>query len=98
MERVTEDAISRVVEERREVVVKEIKLQEEEDTLVLETTRSQPVVERDDDWFELVDVVPEEPVYVPPGIIPIIPCSASPFTRTPVFCACAHCCQPIARI
>ncbi|XP_046884174.1 uncharacterized protein LOC124472933 isoform X15 [Hypomesus transpacificus] len=68
VERVTEDAISRVVEERREVVVKEIKLQEEEDTLVLETTRSQPVVERDDDWFELVDVVPEEPVYVPPVV------------------------------
>ncbi|XP_062322680.1 titin-like isoform X3 [Osmerus eperlanus] len=77
VERVTEETISRVVEEKREVVVKEIKLQEEEDTLVLETTQSQPVVERDDYWFELVDVVPKEPVYVPPGIIPIIPCSAS---------------------
>ncbi|XP_067093386.1 titin-like [Osmerus mordax] len=69
VERVTEETISRVVEEKREVVVKEIKLQEEEDTLVLETTRSQPVVERDDYWFELVDVVPKEPVYVPPVLL-----------------------------
>ncbi|XP_071372176.1 uncharacterized protein [Centroberyx affinis] len=52
-------------EERREVIVEEIKIREEEPRYLQEISR-QPVRERDDDWFVLLDVVPRETSYVPP--------------------------------
>lgn len=34
----------------------------------LEEIPEVPVTDRDDDWFVLLDVVPKETLYVPPGI------------------------------
>lgn len=35
--------------------------------IILEQRPPQPVRDRDDDWFLLLDVVPRETTYVPPG-------------------------------
>ncbi|XP_026148920.1 uncharacterized protein LOC113122119 isoform X2 [Mastacembelus armatus] len=65
-----EESISSVaevisVESKMEAVVEETVVQKEEKTPpVLKV--SQPVRERDDDWFLLLGVVPREPSYVPP--------------------------------
>ncbi|XP_039973220.1 uncharacterized protein LOC120783904 isoform X3 [Xiphias gladius] len=57
------------VESKKEVVVEEALGQKEEKKLpiqiVPELKISQPVRERDDDWFLLLDVVPRETSYVP---------------------------------
>lgn len=42
----------------------------------LQEIPQQPVPERDDDWFVLLDALPKETSYVPPGIAKI-PCTAS---------------------
>lgn len=59
------------VESKKEVVVEEALGQKEEKKLpiqiVPELKISQPVRERDDDWFLLLDVVPRETSYVPQG-------------------------------
>lgn len=52
------------VESRKEAVVKETVVQKEDRG---QQKVSQPVRERDDDWFLLLDVVPRETSYVPPG-------------------------------
>lgn len=60
-----------VVESRKEVVVEEIVVQKTDKKLpkqiIPEQKISQPVRERDDDWFLLLDVVPRETSFVPPG-------------------------------
>lgn len=35
--------------------------------IIVEQRPPQPVRDRDDDWFLLLDVVPREKTYVPPG-------------------------------
>ncbi|XP_035485046.1 uncharacterized protein LOC118302716 isoform X8 [Scophthalmus maximus] len=52
-------------EEIREVVVEERKIIEETPRRLQEIAQ-QPVTDRDDDWFVLLDVVPIETSYVPP--------------------------------
>ncbi|XP_018543577.2 uncharacterized protein LOC108890900 isoform X12 [Lates calcarifer] len=52
-------------EEIREVVVEERKIIEEAPRYLQEIPQ-QPVTERDDDWFVLLDIVPRETSYVPP--------------------------------
>ncbi|XP_069393069.1 uncharacterized protein [Paralichthys olivaceus] len=58
------------VEPKKEVEIEDIVVQKEEKKLPMPITSelkiSQPVKERDDDWFLLLDVVPREPTYVPP--------------------------------
>ena len=60
-----------VVESRKEVVIEEIMVQKEEKKvpkqIIPEQQISQPVAERDDDWFLVLDVVPKETSFVPPG-------------------------------
>ncbi|XP_075964987.1 uncharacterized protein LOC142969175 isoform X5 [Anarhichas minor] len=53
-------------EERTEIVVEERTMREEEVWRVPEIPPPQTVMERDDDWFVLLDVVPRETPYVPP--------------------------------
>ncbi len=59
------------VESRKKVVVEEIVVQKEEKKppkqLIPEQKISQPVRERDDDWFPLLDVVSRETAYISPG-------------------------------
>lgn len=70
-----EERVSTVAEtitvSRKEVVVQETVVQKEDKMLSKqmfpEQKISQPVRERDDDWFLLLDVVPRETAYVPPG-------------------------------
>lgn len=71
-----EESISTVaetitVESRVEVVVDETAVQKEDrmppKQVIPEQKISQPVRERDDEWFLLLDVVPRETAYVPPG-------------------------------
>ena len=52
-------------EEIQVVVVEERKIKEEAPTL--REFRQQPVTDREDDWFELLGVLPRETPYVPPG-------------------------------
>ncbi|XP_036930180.1 titin-like isoform X4 [Acanthopagrus latus] len=52
-------------EEIREVVAEERKIIQEAPRLLQEIPQ-QPVTDRDDDWFVLLDVVPRETSYVPP--------------------------------
>lgn len=63
--------VKTITESRKEVVVEEIVVQKEEKKLpkqiITEQKISQPVRERDDDWFFLLGVVPKETAYVPPG-------------------------------
>lgn len=59
-------------EEIREVVAEEKKIIQEAPRLLKEIPQ-QPVTDRDDDWFLLLDVVPRETSYVPPGIAKIPP-------------------------
>ncbi|XP_018543491.2 uncharacterized protein LOC108890900 isoform X4 [Lates calcarifer] len=58
------------VESRKEVVIEETVMQREEKKLptqiIPELKIPQPVRERDDDWFVLLDVIPRETSYVPP--------------------------------
>ena len=57
-------------EEIREVVaIEEQKIIEEAPTQ-LQDIPQQPVTDREDDWFVLLDVVPRDTSYVPPGKIP----------------------------
>ena len=66
------------VEDQREVVVKETRLQQEE------TTRSQTQIPQpesvlarvEDDWFMLFNVVPRKPTYVSPGTARIAGCAS----------------------
>ncbi|XP_022617645.1 uncharacterized protein LOC111234028 isoform X1 [Seriola dumerili] len=59
---------SAVYEEIREVVVEERKIIQEAPRRPQEIPL-QPVTDRDDDWFVLLDVVPGETSYVPPVIL-----------------------------
>ncbi|XP_042281134.1 titin-like isoform X2 [Thunnus maccoyii] len=63
-----------VVESRKEVVIEEIMVQKEEKKvpkqIIPEQQISQPVAERDDDWFLVLDVVPKETSFVPPVSVP----------------------------
>lgn len=63
-ERISTVAEMRTVESRKEVVVEDMVVQTEERA---QQKISQPVIERDDDWFLLLDVVPRGTAYVPPG-------------------------------
>lgn len=54
-------------EEIRDTIVEERSIKEEVKHKP-ETLPPQTVTERDDDWFELLDVVPRDVPYVPPGI------------------------------
>ncbi len=73
-------------EEIREVVVEEKKIIEEAPQV------PQPPVtvkEREDDWFVLLDAIPREAPYVPPGTV-TIPCTASQNSvASLVLCPCA---------
>lgn len=72
-----EDRISTVaetilLESRMEVVDVEETVVQKQDVklpkqIILEQQLSQSVINRDDDWFLLLDVVPKETTYVPPG-------------------------------
>ncbi|XP_030013897.1 uncharacterized protein LOC115435549 isoform X11 [Sphaeramia orbicularis] len=63
-----------IVESRRKVVVEEIMIQKKEKELpkqiIPQKKVSQPVRQRDDDWYVLLDVTPRETVYVPP--VPVV--------------------------
>lgn len=69
-ERISTVAETITVESRKEVVVEEIVVQKEDKKLpkqiIPQQKISQPVRERDD-WLLLLDVVPRETAYVPPG-------------------------------
>ncbi|CAK6960485.1 uncharacterized protein LOC128367095 [Scomber scombrus] len=64
-----------VVVSRKEVVVEKMMVQKEDKKLpkqiIPEQKISQPVRERDDDWFQLLDVVPRETSFVPPVSLPL---------------------------
>lgn len=64
------------VEEKTEIIVEERKLREEEVCRTPEIPPPQTITEREDDWLVLLDVVPRESSYVPPGTANI-PCTAS---------------------
>lgn len=67
----------KTVEQRgewKEVVVEEVKIQQEEEWGPPEIT--QPLREVEDDWFVQLDVTPREPSIIPSGI-PGMPCSPS---------------------
>lgn len=69
-----EESVSAVVEvkteTRQEVIVEEITVQKGEvkRQITPQQQISPPVTERDDDWFVLLNVVPREVSYSPPGI------------------------------
>ncbi|XP_051813077.1 uncharacterized protein LOC110969054 isoform X3 [Acanthochromis polyacanthus] len=69
------ESISTVVESTREVVIQEIVVQKKDvkppKQVVSEQKIFQPVVEREDDWFLLLDVVSKETSYVPPVSVPL---------------------------
>nr|XP_033496144.1 uncharacterized protein LOC117265653 isoform X2 [Epinephelus lanceolatus] len=73
-ERISTVAEMRTVESRKEVVVEEMVVQTEERA---QQKISQPVIERDDDWFLLLDVVPRGTAYIPP-VPPAIPSQIYP--------------------
>ncbi|XP_041798225.1 uncharacterized protein LOC121610272 isoform X2 [Chelmon rostratus] len=84
-----EESISTVaetitVESRVEVVVDETAVQKEDrmppKQVIPEQKISQPVRERDDEWFLLLDVVPRETAYVPP-VSPAAPGQIYPSVR-----------------
>ncbi|XP_035528044.1 uncharacterized protein LOC118335725 [Morone saxatilis] len=55
------------VEEKTEIIVEERQTREEEVWHIPEIPPPQTITERDDDWFVLLDVIPRETPYVPPG-------------------------------
>lgn len=61
-----EESVSTVAETRtrKKVVVEEIVVQKADRE---QQEISQPVRQRDDDWYLLLDVVPRKTAYVPPG-------------------------------
>ncbi|XP_077430721.1 uncharacterized protein LOC144057263 isoform X3 [Vanacampus margaritifer] len=62
-----EKGISTVVEERVEVVVGEVVQKEEGSKKIYPELEIFPsVIQRDDDWFLLLDVIPRETTFVPP--------------------------------
>ncbi|XP_068180211.1 uncharacterized protein [Antennarius striatus] len=66
-----EETVSSIMESRKEVVLDRIVLWKEDKKLLhehlfQEQKISQPIRERDDDWFLLLDVVPREIPYIPP--------------------------------
>ena len=61
--------VETIVEERQ--IREEIK---EEKRRTPEIPPPQSTTERDDDWFVVLDVVPRETLYVPPGITKISMC------------------------
>lgn len=63
-----EKGISTLVEERLEVVVEEMARKQESSQITYpELKIFTTVLNRDDDWFLLLDVVPRERAFVPPG-------------------------------
>ncbi|XP_042345169.1 uncharacterized protein LOC121945189 isoform X2 [Plectropomus leopardus] len=54
------------VEEKTEIIVEERQIKEEEVRRILQIPPPQTIIERVDDWFLLLDVVPIESSYVPP--------------------------------
>lgn len=71
-----EDRISTVmetitVESRKEFVVEETVVPKFPKQIIPEQKISQPVSEREDDWFVLLDVAARETSFVPPGIVDI---------------------------
>lgn len=77
--------------EIREVVAEERKIIQEAPRLLQEIPQ-QPVTDRDDDWFVLLDVVPRETSYVPPGIAKIPPLLHSfiKASNYPELCRCSY--------
>lgn len=65
--------VGTAVDEIREVVAEQRKIIAEAPRHLQEIPQ---VTDREDDWFVLLDVVPREASYVPPGIAKI-PCTAS---------------------
>ena len=67
---VIESTVTESREERMEVGVEMIMVQVENPPppTVVEQTQLQPIRERDDDWFVLLDVVPRELIVISPGI------------------------------
>ncbi|XP_068999114.1 uncharacterized protein [Embiotoca jacksoni] len=63
-------------ESRREVVVETIVMRKEDEKppeqIIPEQKTFQPVRERDDDWFLLLDLVSKETSYVPPVSVPLM--------------------------
>uniref|UniRef100_A0A3Q3IH89 SAB domain-containing protein n=1 Tax=Monopterus albus TaxID=43700 RepID=A0A3Q3IH89_MONAL len=64
------------IESKKEVVVEETMVQREEKKppvqIISRQQISQPVKERDDDWFVLLDAVPRETSYVPPVSLAVL--------------------------
>ena len=60
-----DEKIKEVVEEKKIIDVASVRLEE---------IPAVPVTARDDDWFVVLDVVPRETLYVPPGITKISMC------------------------
>jgi len=54
-------------EEKTEIVVEEKTMRGEEVWLIPEIPPTQTIMDRDDDWFVLLDVVPRETSRAPPG-------------------------------
>lgn len=65
------------VEEKTEIIVEERKIREAEVLSMPEVPPQQTITERDDDWFVLLDVIPRETSYVPPGTAKIPVCCLS---------------------
>lgn len=70
-ERISTVAKTITEESGKEVVVQETVVHKEDKKLpkqiIPEQKISQPIRQRDDDWFLLLDLVPRETAYVPPG-------------------------------
>lgn len=64
-----------IVEKKTEIKVEEGKIREEEVQAAPDISPPQSLIERDDDWFVLLDVIPRQTSYLPPGIVNL-PCAA----------------------
>lgn len=63
------------IEDKTETIVEKRKTKEEQVWSLPEIPLPQTIIEREDNWFELLDVIPKETPYVPPGAVKI-PCAA----------------------
>lgn len=62
------ETVVTTVKQNTEIIVAERQTSEEEMRRIPEIPPPQTVPERDDDWLLMLDVVPRETLYVPPGI------------------------------
>lgn len=60
-----------IIEKKTEIKVEEGKIREEEVQPAPDISPPHSLIERDEDWFVLLDVIPRQTSYVPPGIVPM---------------------------